>query len=117
MPRHLPALLLSSAIAVLSTAAVASNLTPSAVLYGANQYNGQEVSVTGIISHLKLNTMTDGKPYETFTLCDANACLSVYALGATPHNDGDSLTASGHFWMFVQRGYLTFHNELDLDTD
>lgn len=95
--------------------AYAAKLSPSAVLYSANQYNGQEVKVVGIISHLKLNTTPDGKPYETFKICDGGACLDVYALGADTRTEGEEVTVTGHFWMFVQRGYKTFHNELDLD--
>jgi len=96
--------------------ASAADLTPSAVLYSANQYNGKEISVTGVISQFKLNTGNDGKPYESFKLCDAGACLTVYALGSDPRTEGEEISVSGHFWMFVQRGYLTYHNELDLDS-
>lgn len=116
MRRHLPNLLIVLA-ASLPCAAYAANLTPSAVLYSANQYNQQEISVTGFITKFKLNTTTDGKPYETFRLCDDGACLDVYALGADARTEGAQVTVSGHFWMFIQRGYKTFHNELDLDTD
>ncbi|HEV2111558.1 MAG TPA: hypothetical protein VGT99_09410 [Gammaproteobacteria bacterium] len=107
--------LLALSATLLSTGASAADLTPSAVLYGANQYNGQEISVTGVVSQFKLNTGNDGKPYESFKLCDAGACLTVYALGSDTRTEGKEITVSGHFWMFVQRGYLTFHNELDLD--
>ena len=111
MRRHIPTLL----IALLPLAASASDLTPSAVLYSANQYHGQQVHVTGVITNLMLNTTTDGKPYETFKICDANACLQVYAMGDTPRITDKAVTVTGHFWMFIQRGYHTFHNELDLD--
>jgi len=95
--------------------ASAADLTPSAVLYAANQYNGQKVKVTGVITKFMLKTTSDGKPYESFRLCDANACLDVFAMGAETRTEGKEVTLTGHFWMFVQRGYLTSHNELDLD--
>ena len=114
MRRTVPSLLI--ALALLSPlGASASDLTPSAVLYSANQYNGQQVQVTGVITNFALKTTDAGQPYESFKLCDANACLTVYALGDTPRIMDKPVTVTGHFWMFVQRGYLTFHNELDLD--
>ena len=109
--------LLALAVMLPCTGALAANLTPSAVLYSANQYNQQEISVTGFITKFKLNTTPDGKPYETFRLCDDGACLDVYALGADKRTEGEQVTVSGHFWMFIQRGYKTFHNELDLDSN
>ena len=114
--------LLASMLAFMLVAgpATADTLTPSAVLYNANQYNGQKVKVTGVVTLLQLKTTNDGSPYVVFKLCDANACLQVYALGTasgtkTTYTEGKQITAKGHFWMFIQRGYLTFHNELDID--
>ena len=109
--------LLASMLAFMLVAgpASAAPLTPSAVLYSANQYNGQKVKVIGIITKLQLKNTGDGSPYESFKLCDANACLQVYALGKNPYTEGAEVTLKGHFWMLVQRGYLTFHNELDID--
>lgn len=116
MPRYLLILLLAFAAFAVYDSTSAADLTPSAVLYSANQYNGKEISVTGVVSEFKLNTTNDGKPYENFKLCDAGACLTVYALGSDARTEGKEITVSGHFWMFVQRGYLTYHNELDLDS-
>ena len=115
MRRAVPGLLTALAALLLSSAASAAALTPSAVLYSANQYNGQKVRVAGVVTLLQLKTTTDGKPYETFKLCDASACLQVYAMGADTRTEGEQVTLKGHFWMLVQRGYQTFHNELDID--
>jgi hypothetical protein len=115
MSRYTRILLLSLAALLLSTAASAADLSPSTVLLNANQHNGQSIIVSGIVSHLAAKLAQDGTPYQTFKLCDANACLQVYALGTTAYTEGEQLSAKGHFWMFVQRGYQTFHNELDID--
>ena len=116
MRRAVPGLLTALAALLLSSAASAlTAVTPSAVLYAANQYNGQKVKVTGIVTKFQLKQAGDGSPYESFKLCDANACLQVYALGSTAYTEGKEVTLKGHFWMLVQRGYQTFHNELDLD--
>jgi len=115
MPRPDPRLLIALAAALVCGVAQAAALSPSAVLYAANQYNGQEIKVTGVITLFALKTTSDGSPYESFRLCDANACLQVYALGNDPRTEGAEVTLKGHFWMLVQRGYQTFHNELDID--
>lgn len=116
MRRAVPGLLTALAALLVSSAAVAlTAVTPSAVFYSANQYNGQEVNVTGIVTKFQLKQAGDGSPYESFKLCDASACLQVYALGKTPYTEGAEVTLKGHFWMLVQRGYITYHNELDLD--
>lgn len=116
MRRAVPALLAALAALPVSNAAIAlTAVTPSAVLYAANQYNGQKVKITGIVTKFQLKQAGDGSYYESFKLCDASACLQVYALGKTPYTEGAEATLKGHFWMFVQRGYQTFHNELDID--
>lgn len=115
MHRYTAASLLVLATLALCAGASAADLTPSAVLIAANQYNGQEISVTGIISGVKIKPTANGATYQTFKLCDANACLDVVAPGTKTHTEGEQFTGSGHFWMFVQRGYYTNHNEFDLD--
>ena len=88
--------LLAFAVMLPCTGALAANLTPSAVLYSANQYNQQEISVTGFITKFKLNTTPDGKPYETFKICDGGACLDVYALGADARTEGAQEIGRAH---------------------
>src|SRR5579863_531863 len=100
MNKSTPASLLALAALALCDGASAADLTPSAVLSGANQYNGQDISVTGTITLLKTKTSNDGKPFVTFKLCDANACLDALAWGTSTYTEGAQLTASGHFWMF-----------------
>jgi cytochrome c-type biogenesis protein CcmE len=109
--------LLASMLAFMLVAgpASAAALSPSTVLLNANQHNGQKIIVSGIVTTFLIKQAPDGTFYETFKLCDANACLQVYALGDTPYTEGAQVSLKGHFWMFVQRGYLTFHNELDID--
>lgn len=103
-------------LALLSASTVmAATLTPGAVISGANQLNGQKISVTGIITDLMANTSSDGKQYRTFRLCDANACLSVYTRDTTStFTPGAQLTASGRFWAVRHEGYKTRYNELVL---
>ena len=120
MSRYLRFLLIAFTLLLPLAAYALPTITPSAVMYSANQYNGQKVKVEGIISQLMAKVAQDGTPYQTFKLCDANACLQVYAMTTaggkpTAYKEGAEVTLKGHFWMLVQRGYQTFHNELDID--
>lgn len=107
--------LLTLAALLVSVGAYAAPLTPAQVLYSANQYNGQPVKVEGIVTKLKVKTGDDGKAYQTFQLCDAGACLSVYATAKTVYTEGAEVKVKGHFWMTKIIGYHTYHNELDSD--
>ena len=97
-------------------AAFAADLTPSQVFQGADQYNGMDISVTGIVSFLKSATEADGTPYQSFKLCDAYACLTVYTTDTNTYIEGKQLTAQGHFWRVKRVGYHVYYNEFDLDS-
>lgn len=99
------------ALAVSGTV-LAASLTPAQVLYSANLYNGQVVSVKGIVSRLGARTADDGTSYQVFNLCDAGACLSVHAGGKSTYTEGAEVTVKGTFWMIEMVGYHTYHNEL-----
>ncbi len=94
------------------TAGAATNLTPSQVLYNANQLNGQKVSVTGVVSFLKAAVSPDGTPYQNFKLCDANACLSVASTTKDSYTEGKQITAQGVFWAVWHQGTIAHFNEL-----
>lgn len=113
MARFTPALLL--ALIALSPGVFAADLTPSQVMYNTNQLSGQKVQVVGVVSSLKAQTSPDGKPYQSFKLCDANACLSVMTWEKTVYKEGAEITVSGHFWAVLHQGYRTFYNELNVD--
>jgi len=104
---------LALAALLVSVSAYAAPLTPSQVLYSANQYNGQAVKVEGIITKLEVKTTNTGVAYETFNLCDAGACLSVNAKYNKDYAEGADVKIKGYFWMTKIVGYKTYHNELD----
>lgn len=108
-----PALILAALL--VSVSAYAAPLTPSQVLYSANQYNGQPVKVEGIVTKLQLKTTTTGIAYQTFQLCDAGACLSVNAKYNKDYAEGAEVKVKGYFWMTKIVGYKTYYNELDVD--
>lgn len=109
----LKSLALALAALLVSVSAQAAPLTPSQVLYSANQYNGQPVKVEGIVTKLQTKTTTTGVTYETFQLCDSGACLSVNAKYNKDYAEGATVKVNGYFWMTKIVGYKTYHNELD----
>jgi len=112
MARFAPALLL--VLTALSPGVLAADLTPSQVLANTQQLNGQNVSVTGVVSFLKAVTSPDGTAYQTFKLCDANACLSVASTTKDTYTEGKQITAQGVYWAVWHRGSIAHFNELVL---
>lgn len=109
MPRLSLILLLA-----LATAASAADLTPGQVLANTNQLNGQKVSVIGVVSSPKAATSPDGTAYQTFKLCDADACLSVVSTTKDSYTEGKQITAQGVFWAVWHQGAIARFNELVL---
>ena len=107
MTRFLPLLLLA-----LSAGVHATDITPSQVLANTQQLNGQKVGVTGVISFLKAAISPDGTAYQTFKLCDANACLSVASNTKDRYTEGKQITVQGIFWAVWHRGTVAHFNEL-----
>ena len=93
-------------------ASSATDITPSQVLANTQQLNGQKVSVTGVVSFLKAALSPDGTPYQTFKLCDANACLSVASTTKDSYTEGKQITAQGIFWAVWHQGTIAHFNEL-----
>ena len=97
---------------LLPISSLATNLTPSQVLYNTQQLNGQSVNVIGVVTFLKAAVSPDGTAYQTFKLCDANACLSVVSTTKDTYTEGKQLTAAGVFWAVWHQGTIARFNEL-----
>ncbi len=107
--------LLSLALVAFSAAALATPLTPSQVLADTQALQGQLISITGVVSFLKAGTTPEGKPSQSFKLCDADACVQAYTLDTKTYTEGKQITVSGHFWAVKHVGYQVYYNEFDLD--
>lgn len=97
-----------------SSCAADTHLSPQQVLAHPGLYNGKAVSVTGTIQKFRDRVSHHGNAYETFELCDNNACLHVFAWGNVQRVDGNRDTLSGHFWAVKHVGSYTFYDELDV---
>ena len=105
---------LPAILALVSAGSLASTLTPAQVLAATNQYNEQKISVQGTITNPMAGVSQDGKPYQTFQLCDGNACLNVYTRDTNSYTAGAPQTLTGRFWAVRHIGYKTRYNELVL---
>lgn len=109
------ALLFTIAVLLTSCDVRSTSLAPSAVLGDTGKYDGQRITVTGMVSDFRAKISRRGNAYETYKLCDPHACLKVFAYGNSPQNDGATVTRTGHFWTVRHVGRDTFYNELDVD--
>lgn len=112
MRPRLPNLLLVTGLLLWAAASTASDILPSQVLANTQALNGQKISVTGVVSFLKAVVSPDGTPYQTFKLCDANACLSVVSTTKDTYTEGKQITAEGIFWAVWHQGSIARFNEL-----
>lgn len=101
-------------ILFLPIACEASDISPSAVIAHAMQYNGQTIRVSGTIEDFEIKVSHRGNTYETFKLCGNTDCLNVFAWGQASHNDGEKITLSGVFYQVKHVGRYTFYDELDI---
>lgn len=109
-----PKALLAVSSLLFSGSLLASTLTPAQVFAATQQYNGQKISVQGTITNPKAGISQDGKPYQSFQLCDVNTCLNVYTRDTNTYTAGTQQTLTGHFWAVRHIGYKTHYNELVL---
>jgi len=100
---------------VMWSTALAADLSPSVVLSNANQYDGKQITVSGVVSDFGNKVSHSGNTYETFKLCDESACLDVFAWGNAPRPEGSRISGTGHFYKVKRVGRYVFYNELDLD--
>ncbi|MBI3621340.1 MAG: hypothetical protein HY208_04055 [Nitrospirae bacterium] len=92
---------------------VSSAIELQALLDAPNQYDGQEVTVTGTASVLRQNE-SRGKPFTVFDLTDgAGRSVRVFSWGPLPFHEGDLLTIEGTFLKAKQVGQHTIKNEIE----
>jgi cytochrome c-type biogenesis protein CcmE len=104
----LPVLLIT-----LSAAGVSANLLEIAeVLAHPEQYDRQEIVVTGQVSNLQLATNRQGQPAYGFLLKDQAGTLKVISLGQADVREGDQVIVEGVFSRLRQAGRTIIYNEI-----
>jgi len=100
-------------LVVLSTTGVSANLLEiSELLAHPEQYDRQEIVVTGQVTNLQLATNRQGQPAYGFLLKDSAGTLKVISLGQAEVREGDQVIVEGIFSRLRQAGRTIIYNEI-----
>ena len=98
---------------ILSTTGVSANLLEIAELLAhPEQYDRQEIVVTGQVTNLQLATNRQGQPAYGFLLKDSAGTLKVISLGQAEVREGDQVIVEGIFSRLRQAGRTIIYNEI-----
>ena len=76
------------------------------------QYDRQEVVVTGQVTNVQLATNREGQPAYGFLLKDQAGTLKVISLGQIEVREGDQVIVEGVFSRIRQAGRTIIYNEI-----
>lgn len=76
------------------------------------QYDRQEVVVTGQVTNVQLATNRQGQPAYGFLLKDSAGTLKVISLGQIEVREGDQVIVEGIFARLRQAGRTIIYNEI-----
>ena len=76
------------------------------------QYDRQEVVVTGEVSNVQLATNRQGQPAYGFLLKDSAGTVKVIGLGRIPVREGEQVVVDGIFTRLRQAGRVVIYNEI-----
>jgi hypothetical protein len=108
----MPALRLLGLLGVFATAtalaAIAADVTPSAILAAPSTFEGKAVSVTGKVAKFQTSKTLLGT-VAAYQLCDSK-CIVVIDQTGGMHADGDAVTAAGTFQSAFKGPKRSFKN-------
>jgi cytochrome c-type biogenesis protein CcmE len=82
------------------------------ILSHPEQYDRQEVMVTGQVTNLQLATNREGQPAYGFLLKSQAGTLKVISLGQVEVREGDQVIVEGVFSHHRQSGRVIIYNEI-----
>jgi DNA polymerase III alpha subunit len=89
-------------------------ITIKKVLSNPDKYDGQEVTIQGKATKVKLRTSKKGNDYTTFTLKDESGKgMNIYTKGHPLITEGQKVTVTGIYQKVNRVGRLTLHNEVE----
>ncbi|MDR7414960.1 MAG: hypothetical protein QN193_02410 [Armatimonadota bacterium] len=101
-------------IAVLVVSSAFGQLVSIATLLGnPDRYDGQVVTVVGMISGYRERVSRAGNPYTTFRLEEGGSSVAVFAWGRQRLQDGLRVRVTGVFQKVRRVGRYTFYNEIE----
>jgi cytochrome c-type biogenesis protein CcmE len=105
-------LLLLAFISVPLVAHASSLLEITELLTHPEQYDRQEVVVTGQVTNVQLATNREGQPAYGFLLKDQAGMLKIISLGQIEVREGDQVIVEGVFSRLRQAGRTIIYNEI-----
>ena len=90
----------------------ASLLEIAELLAHPEQYDRQEIVVTGQVTNLQLATNRQGQPAYGFLLKDHAGTLKVISLGQAEVREGEQVIVEGVFSRLRQAGRTIIYNEI-----
>lgn len=109
----LGSLFLTLVLCLAPGAALASGLIDLAELIShPEQYDHQEVVVSGEVSNVQLATNRQGQPAYGFLLKDHAGTIKVISLGQAAVKEGDQVIVEGIFSRLRQAGRTIIYNEI-----
>ena len=97
----------------LQGAAFASSLLNLAyIIAHPDQYDRQEVVVSGQVTNVQLATNRQGQPAYGFLLKDSSGTVKVIGLGQVEVKEGDQVIVEGVFSRLRQAGRTIIYNEI-----
>src|SRR5689334_644662 len=107
------ALLFATASMVSAGAAYAGSLLDLAdIIAHPDQYDRQEVVVSGQVTNVQLATNRQGQPAYGFLLKDTSGTVKVIGLGQVEVKEGDQVIVEGIFSRLRQAGRTIIYNEI-----
>ena len=98
---------------LLQGAAFASGLLNLAeIIAHPDQYDRQEVVVSGQVTNVQLATNRQGQPAYGFLLKDSSGTVKVIGLGQVEVKEGDQVIVEGVFSRLRQAGRTIIYNEI-----
>jgi hypothetical protein len=92
----------------------AQETTVQKILANRDSYDGQEVSVSGTVSKLKLKTSKGGNDYTTFSLMsESGGSLTIFVWGQSKLKQGQKVKVTGTYRKVKRVGRYTFYNEIE----
>ncbi|MGB4066582.1 MAG: cytochrome c maturation protein CcmE [Nitrospira sp.] len=105
-------LCLPGGLGTATPAAAAGLIEISELLAHPEQYDHQDVMVTGKVMNVQLATNRQGQPAYGFLLQDQAGTLKVVSLGQLEVHEGDQVIVEGVFSRLRQVGRTIVYNEI-----
>ena len=106
------ALVLAGWVFCLGIAAAGGLLDLADIIAHPDQYDRQEVVVSGQVTNVQLATNRQGQPAYGFLLKDQSGTVKVIGLGQVEVKEGDQVIVEGIFSRLRQAGRTIIYNEI-----